>query len=103
MIELPIYLEPHDGKEGELESLYRKEYVPGISIQEGFQRTALLKKCDALRQAKMYPEAVLTQLKSHERLMDSLSKRGKRRPIIACQQGAKPAGSMDAEITEERG
>ena len=49
MIELPIYLEPPNGKEGELESLYRKEYVPGIKIQEGFQRTTQLKRRDALR------------------------------------------------------
>jgi len=85
MIELPIYLEPHDGKEGELESLYWKEYVPGIRIQEGIQLTALLKKRDALRQAKGYPGAVLTWLKSHQRLMDTLSKQGKRWPIIVCQ------------------
>ena len=50
MIELHIYLEPHDGKETELESLYWKEYVPGIGIQEGFQRTTLLKNRDALRE-----------------------------------------------------
>lgn len=50
MIELHIHLEPHDGKENELESLYRNEYVPGIKIQEGFQRTTLLKKRDALRE-----------------------------------------------------
>ena len=49
MIELHIFLEPHDGKERELESLYWGEYVPGITIQEGFQRTTLLKKRDALR------------------------------------------------------
>ena len=49
MIELHIYLEPQAGKEAELESLYWKEYVPGIKVQEGFQRTALLKKSDALR------------------------------------------------------
>ena len=85
MIELHIYLEPHDGKEGELESLYWKEYVPGIRIQEGFQRTALLKKRDALRDTKGYPGAVLTQLKSHERLVETLSKQGKRRPINVCQ------------------
>lgn len=50
MIELHIYLEPHDGKEGELESLYWKEYVPGIKNQQGFQRTTLLKRRDALRE-----------------------------------------------------
>ena len=50
MIELHIYLEPQDGKEEELESLYVKEYVPGIKIQEGFLRTTLLKKRDALRE-----------------------------------------------------
>ena len=50
MIELHIYLEPCDGKETELESLYRREYVPGIKIQAGFQRTTLLKKRDALRE-----------------------------------------------------
>jgi heme-degrading monooxygenase HmoA len=50
MIELHIYLEPFDGKEKALESLYRGEYVPAIKIQEGFQRTALLKKRDALRE-----------------------------------------------------
>ena len=50
MIELHIYLEPHDGKEKELESLYYEQYVPGIKIQEGFQRTTLLKNRDALRE-----------------------------------------------------
>ncbi len=50
MIELHIYLEPHDGKESDLESLYWNEYVPGIKIQEGFQRTILLKKRDALQE-----------------------------------------------------
>jgi heme-degrading monooxygenase HmoA len=49
MIELHINLEPHDGKESDLESLYRHEYVPGIKVQEGFQRSTLLKKRDALR------------------------------------------------------
>jgi heme-degrading monooxygenase HmoA len=49
MIELHIYLEPHDGKESDLESLYWSGYVPGIKIQEGFQRSTLLKKRDALR------------------------------------------------------
>jgi len=48
MIELHIYLEPREGKAADLESLYWKEYVPGIKIQEGFQRTTLLKKRDAL-------------------------------------------------------
>jgi heme-degrading monooxygenase HmoA len=50
MIELHIYLEPREGKEGDLESIYWKEYVPGIMIQEGFQRTTLIKKRDALRE-----------------------------------------------------
>lgn len=50
MIELHIYLEPYGGKEKELESLYWEKYVPGIQIQEGFQRTTLLKKRDALRE-----------------------------------------------------
>ena len=50
MIELHIYLEPFQGKEEELESIYWNEYVPGIEIQEGFQRTTLLKKRDALRE-----------------------------------------------------
>ena len=50
MIELHIYLEPHERKEKELENLYLKEYVPGIKIQEGFRRTTLLKKRDALRE-----------------------------------------------------
>lgn len=50
MIELHIYLEPYEGQERELESLYWKEYVQGIKIQEGFQRTTLLKKRDALRE-----------------------------------------------------
>lgn len=50
MIELHIYLEPYGGKELELESLYRKEYVPGIQTQKGFQRTTLLKKRDSLRE-----------------------------------------------------
>jgi len=50
MIELHIYLEPHDGREKELETLYVNEYVAGIKIQEGFQRTTLLKNRDALRE-----------------------------------------------------
>ena len=50
MIELHIYLEPHEGREGDLESLYWKDYVSGIRIQEGFQQTTLLKKRDALRE-----------------------------------------------------
>ena len=49
MIELHIYMEPHAGKESELEDQYRKEYVPGIKIQQGFRRTTLLKSRDALR------------------------------------------------------
>ena len=50
MIELHIYLEPKEGKEGKLESLYWNDYVPGIKIQEGFQRTTMIKKRDALRE-----------------------------------------------------
>ncbi len=50
MIELHIYMEPFEGKEKELESLYWSDYVPGINVQEGFQRTTLLKKSDALRE-----------------------------------------------------
>jgi heme-degrading monooxygenase HmoA len=50
MIELHIYLEPFAGKEKALESLYLKEYVPGIETQEGFRRTTLLKRRDALRE-----------------------------------------------------
>lgn len=50
MIELHIYLEAHDGKEQELEKLYFEKYVPGIKIQEGFRRTTLLKKREALRE-----------------------------------------------------
>lgn len=50
MIELHIFLEPHDGREKELETLYFNEYVAGIKIQEGFQRTTLLKNRDALRE-----------------------------------------------------
>jgi hypothetical protein len=50
MIELHIYLEPFDGKEKELESLFRSEFVPAIRIQEGFQRVTLIKKRDALRE-----------------------------------------------------
>jgi heme-degrading monooxygenase HmoA len=50
MVELHIYLEPHDGKEMELEDLYAREYVAGIKIQEGFRRTILLKKRDAQRE-----------------------------------------------------
>jgi len=50
MIELHIFLEPHDGKESEPDSLCWNEYVPGIKIQEGFQRMSLLKKRDALRE-----------------------------------------------------
>lgn len=50
MIELHIYLEPFEGKEKALESLYLGKYVPGIEIQQGFLRTTLLKKRDALRE-----------------------------------------------------
>ena len=50
MIELHIFLEPLAGKENDLEAIYWKEYVPGIKIQKGFQRTTLLKKRDALRE-----------------------------------------------------
>jgi len=50
MIELHIDLEPYKGKECELESVYWKEYVSGIKIQEGFRRTTLLKKRDPLRE-----------------------------------------------------
>jgi heme-degrading monooxygenase HmoA len=50
MIELHIYLEPFEGREEELESLYTDRYVPGIRIQDGFQRSALLKSRDALRE-----------------------------------------------------
>ncbi len=50
MIELHIYLEPYAGKEKELEGLYLREFVKGIKTQEGFQRTTLLKKRDALRE-----------------------------------------------------
>jgi heme-degrading monooxygenase HmoA len=50
MIELHIFLEPFAGKEKDLEAIYWKEYVPGIKIQKGFQRTTLLKKRDALRE-----------------------------------------------------
>ncbi|UCG06031.1 MAG: hypothetical protein JSV83_19280 [Desulfobacterales bacterium] len=50
MIELHIFLEPHDGREKELETLYFNEYVAGIKIQAGFQRTTLLKNRDALRE-----------------------------------------------------
>jgi len=49
MIELHIYVEPLPGKERELETLYWDEYVPAISIQEGFVRTTLLKYRDAVR------------------------------------------------------
>jgi heme-degrading monooxygenase HmoA len=50
MIELHINLEPFQGKEQELESLYWGEFAPKISIQEGFQRSTLIKRCDALRE-----------------------------------------------------
>lgn len=50
MIELHIYLEPHEGREKELEALYWHEYVPGISIQDGFKRTTLIKRRNALRE-----------------------------------------------------
>ncbi len=50
MIELHIYIEPIEGKETDLESLYWSEYVPGINVQKGFHRTTLLKKSDALRE-----------------------------------------------------
>ncbi len=50
MIELHIYLEPHDGKEKELENVYLTEFAVGIKIQQGFRRTTLLKKRDALRE-----------------------------------------------------
>jgi len=53
MIELHIYLEPDEGKEDALESLYFREYIPGIKIQQGFQRTTLLKKRDALREYQL--------------------------------------------------
>jgi heme-degrading monooxygenase HmoA len=49
MIELHIYMEPHAGRESELEDVYRQEYVPGIKNQQGFRRTTLLKSRDALR------------------------------------------------------
>jgi len=54
MIELHIFLEPFAGKEKDLESIYWKEYVPGIKIQKGFQRTTLLKKRDALREYQIH-------------------------------------------------
>ena len=50
MIELHIYLEPLPGQEADLEKIYHQEYVPGIKVQPGFQRTILLKKRDALRE-----------------------------------------------------
>jgi heme-degrading monooxygenase HmoA len=50
MIELHICLEPYEGKEIEVERLYWKEYVPAIHIQQGFKRTTLIKKRDALRE-----------------------------------------------------
>ena len=50
MIELHIYMEPLAEKEEEFVTMYRAEYVPGIRIQEGFRRTTLLKKRDALRE-----------------------------------------------------
>lgn len=50
MIELHIYLEPHDGKEKDLEDIYVQEFATGIKIQKGFRRTTLLKKRDAVRE-----------------------------------------------------
>lgn len=50
MIELHIYLEPFEGKETELESVYWSDFVPAITIQEGFQRVTLIKRRDALRE-----------------------------------------------------
>lgn len=53
MIELHICLEPFAGKEADLERLYWAEYVPGISVQQGFRRTTLLKRQEALREYRI--------------------------------------------------
>jgi heme-degrading monooxygenase HmoA len=50
MIELHIYLEPLPGREPDLEEAYRRHYVPAVSCQPGFRRTALLRRRDAVRQ-----------------------------------------------------
>jgi len=50
MIELHIHLEPHAGREAELERAYWQYYVPAVSVQEGFRRTVLLKRRDAVRE-----------------------------------------------------
>jgi heme-degrading monooxygenase HmoA len=54
MIELHISLEPLPGREVDLENLYREAYLPGISIQQGFVRSTLLKKRDALREYQIH-------------------------------------------------
>lgn len=53
MIELRIYLEPHAGKEQELEQIFRSQFVPAISKRPGFVRVALLKKRDAVREYEL--------------------------------------------------
>lgn len=50
MIELHIYLEPQDGKERGLEEIYLNKFEPGIKNQNGFRRTCMLKRRDALRE-----------------------------------------------------
>ncbi|MBW2618256.1 MAG: antibiotic biosynthesis monooxygenase [Deltaproteobacteria bacterium] len=50
MIELHMHVEVYTGKEEKFENLYWNEYVPAISIQEGFRRTTLIKKRNALRE-----------------------------------------------------
>ena len=50
MIALQIYMEPHAGKEEELEKAFDNVFVPAISVQKGFIRVILLKSRDALRE-----------------------------------------------------
>ena len=50
MIELHIYLEPHAGKEAELEQLFLTRFRPAISQRPGFVRVAMLKRRDAVRE-----------------------------------------------------
>ncbi len=53
MIELHIYLESAPGKELELESIFRNDFYPAVSKQDGFQRAVLIKKRDALHEYRI--------------------------------------------------
>ncbi len=50
MIELHIYVEPYEGKEKNLEAVFKKEFVPAISVQKGFEKVTLLKRRDNSRE-----------------------------------------------------